>query len=450
MFTLQQIAKTIGGEILRKSEGSVTRVIHDSRLVRPGDLFIAIKGERTDGHAFLAQAFEGGACGAIISDSKAIPENARNIILVDDVIAALHVLAAAWRKELTATFVGITGTCGKTTTRSILFHLLKETMNTYSAPGNYNTEIGLPLALLAMPQDSEVGLFELGASAPGDIAPLASLLAPSIGVITLVGRGHLSGFGSVEAVAREKWDLVRALPPSAKAFVNVDCPPLAALAEAYTGAITTVGSKDADLRGRVASTKRGLVIDTKSPPLHLKTRLLGAHNATNILLAVAVALDLGLSTGEVEERIKTISAFPHRSNLIPAPFGYILDDSYNANPESTHAALMTLASLELPVEHRSFVFGDMLDLGDESPQFHDDVLRHAIELGIAPIFPVGPLATQAAKRASSKASLVFCKKDHLAECITDHLRESTALLVKGSLAVGLTRLVDLMGSGLDF
>ncbi|MCD6495613.1 UDP-N-acetylmuramoyl-tripeptide--D-alanyl-D-alanine ligase [Candidatus Bipolaricaulota bacterium] len=443
MFTPQQIAEIVRGRILKGCDARVVRVIHDSRRIEPGDLFIAIKGERTDGHAFLAQAFERGACGAIISDEKAIPENARNLILVDDVIVALHALATAWRRQMSATFVGVTGTCGKTTTRSLLYHLLEGRMSVYSAPGNYNTEIGLPLALLAMPRDAEVGLFELGASAPGDIAPLAALLAPSIGVITLAGRGHLTGFGGVEAVAQEKWDLVRALPPNGAAFVNVDSPPLAALGERYAGNMTTVGIDSGDFRGRVTSSKNGLVVDTHAPRLHLETRLLGKHNTTNILLAAAVAIDLGLSTGEIERRIKTFSAFPHRLNLVPAPFGYILDDSYNANPESTRAALIELARLDVSAKRRAFVFGDMLDLGEGSASFHDEVIELALELGIDPIFPVGDQTTQAAKRSQSAGSFVFCEDRDLAACILSHLPDAKiALLVKGSLAVGLTKIVQ--------
>ena len=448
MFTPQQIAEIVRGRILKGCDTRVARVIHDSRRIEPGDLFIAIKGERTDGHAFLAQAFERGACGAIISNETSIPGKARNLILVDDVIVALQALAAAWREGIDATFVGITGTCGKTTTRSLLHHLLADTMDVYSAPGNYNTEIGLPLALLAMPQEAQVGLFELGASGPGEIAPLASLLVPSIGVITLAGRGHLKGFRNVDAVAQEKWDLVRALPPTGKAFVNIDSPPLATLAKTYTGNLKTVSVYNGDLHGSIVSAKRGLVVDTKSPQLHLETRLIGVHNATNILLAVGVAIELGLSPRKIEERIETFSPFPHRLNLIPAPFGYILDDSYNANPESTRAALMALARLELPVKHRAFVFGDMLDLAEDSPRYHDEMIDLALELGIGPIFPVGDQATQSAKRASTATPFIFCQRHDLARCIRTHLSdEKTALLVKGSLAIGLTKIVEL-GSAL--
>ena len=442
MFSPRRIAEITGGRLLRERECALARVIHDSRLVEVGDLFVAINGQRRDGHAFLAHAFQRGACGAIISDEGAIPNGAFNLIVVSDVIEALHSLAAAWRMGIDAVFVGITGTCGKTTTRSILYHLLQERMNVYSSPGNYNTEIGLPLSLLGMPQSAEVGIFELGASSRGEIAPLASLLSPSIGVITLAGRGHLQGFGSVEEVAREKWELLRSLSPDGKAIVNVDSPPLAALLEEHEGSMKTVGVGKGDLCGSIISEKGGLIIETDSPRLHLETRLLGAHNATNILLAVAAALELGLPPGEIEARIKTFSPFAHRLNLITAPFGYILDDSYNANPESTRAALITLANLDLSVQHRAFVFGEMLDLGEDSPRYHDEVLALAIELGMSPIFPVGESAIAAAKRHAASVPFVFCEAGDLARCIREHLPQGdTALLVKGSLAVGLTRVV---------
>lgn len=443
MFSPKQIARITQGKLLKQKSSKVMRVIHDSRMVEPGDLFVAVKGNRVDGHAFLKEAFHRGACAAIISDELATPEDGTNLILVDDVIDSLQKLAVAWRQELDATFVGITGTCGKTTTRSLLLHLLEEEMEVYSAPENYNTEIGLPLALLGMPRDARVGIYELGTIQPGEIITLARILAPKIGVITLAGRGHLTGFENIESVANEKWDLIRALPEDGAAFINIDSPPLAKLANTHTGKMTTVGLNKADLSAQVSYTDSRLVIDTKKPCLHLETRLLGKHNATNVLLAVAVALELGMLEERIEKRIKSFSAFPHRLNLAKAAFGYILDDSYNANPESTRAAIMTLADLRVPVKRKALVFGDMLDLGANSQKFHDEVIALCLELGIQPIFPVGRLATEAAKRASSTSSFIFCKRDNLASCISSSLADQTSLLlVKGSHGLGLTSIAQ--------
>jgi UDP-N-acetylmuramoyl-tripeptide--D-alanyl-D-alanine ligase len=443
VFSPKQIAQITSGKILKARNTGVTRAVHDSRVIKPGDLFIAIKGNRVDGHAFLEEAFRRGAHAALISDESSIPENASNLIIVDDVISSLHRLAAAWRQGLDAIFVGITGTCGKTTTRSLLFHLLEDEMEVYSALENYNTEIGLPLALLGMPRSAKVGIYELGTIQPGEIKTLAGLLACEIAVITLAGRGHLTGFGDVESVANEKWDLIRALPERGKAFVNVDSPALARLAEACNARIKTVGLSTADLSARISYKDSGLVIDTEKPKLHLETRLLGTHNATNALLAVAVALELGMKPQAIEERIKSFPPFAHRLNLVKAAFGYILDDSYNANPESMRAALMTLAGLKLPVGRKAFVFGDMLDLGKNSPDYHDEVIALALQLGISPIFPVGELTTEAAQRASLSECFVLCKKHDLKACITASLAGSpSVLLVKGSHDMGLTRVVE--------
>lgn len=492
MFSTAEIARIVEGRLLRGGDERPQRAIHDSRLVREGDLFVALSGARTDGHAFLAEAFARGACGAFVSDTAAIPASGRNIIVVEDTLCALQTLAAAWRQELHATnvtttaaagvpiFVGITGSYGKTTTKSLLLHLLKEGFNVFCAPRNYNTEIGLPLALLEMPADAQVGLFELDASGPGEIGPLAALLAPVIAIITAVGRAHLAGLGSVEAAAQENWDLVRSLPPEGRAIVNIDHPELARFVAGEkeqpvttgtvttgtvttgtitSGAITigaitigaTTGACRAALHGRVVDAHAGITVEVKTPPLHLETALLGRHNATNILAAVAVALELGVLPETIERRIKTFAPFPQRLNLLPAPFGHLLDDTYNANPDSTTAALRTLAELGLPVARRGFVFGDMLDLGADSACYHREVLNLALDLGIAPIFPVGERAEKAAREAEKDApadTFILSPFDELACCIAKSLTGAPSiLLIKGSRNLGLERLVERLTLG---
>ena len=448
MFSPDQIAEITKGKILRSTDAQVTRVVHDSRIIKPGDVFIAIKGNRVDGHSFLRQVFKSGASAAVISDRSSIPDNASNLIVVDDTIDSLQRLAASWRQSLDATFVGITGTCGKTTTRSLLFHLLSGKMQAYCAPENFNTEIGLPLALLGMPTGPQVGIFELGTTQPGDIRTLAKLLSPDIGVITLAGRGHLAGLKDVESVAQEKWDLIRGLPKDGKAFINVDCPALARLAGITNANITTVGLETADLSAAISITEKGLVIDTRDPHLHLQTKLLGTHNATNVLLAIAVALKLGLEKQEIETRISTFQPFAHRLNLLEASFGYILDDSYNANPESTRAALMTLAGMKLKPELRAFVFGDMLGLGVDAVSYHEELLELALNLGIMPIFPIGKLSTQAAmnvsyRRPTTRDCFIFCQREKLTSCIQSSLADrSSIVLIKGSHDIGLTDIVE--------
>jgi UDP-N-acetylmuramoyl-tripeptide--D-alanyl-D-alanine ligase len=452
MFPSSDIARIVAGRLLRESDEVPLRAIHDSRLVQKRDLFVALKGARTDGHAFLEEAFTRGACGAIISESGTIPDNGRNLIVIENTRAALSSLAYAWRSELPATFVGITGTCGKTTTKAILAHLLEKDLRVFSAPHNYNTEIGLPLALLAMPSTAQVGIFELGASAPGDIAPLAVLLSPKIAILTMVGHGHLSGFGTVEAITQEKWDLVRALPSQGSAIINLDCPELSRLADGWTGKIISVGLQGGMVHGKIVGASPGLIIEVDNPPLRLETNLLGQHNASNVLSAVACALELGLAKGTIEDRIRTFKPFLHRLNLLPAPFGYLLDDTYNANPDSTRAALFTLAEFDLDITQRAFVFGNMLDLGDDSLRFHRETIDLALRLGVGPIFPVGDLATEAARGAIKDAptgTFVFSSQEEeiLANSIRKVLKgKRNLLLVKGSRDMNLDRLVAGLGS----
>jgi UDP-N-acetylmuramoyl-tripeptide--D-alanyl-D-alanine ligase len=445
VFSFAEIAERAGGRLLEGDGGTPRRVVHDSRLVEDGDLFVALPGARTDGHDYLAQAFARGAGGALVSRQVAIP-GGRNLILVPETLSALQRLASAWREGLPAVLVGVTGTCGKTTTKLLLAHLLAGDREAFAAPESYNTEVGLPLALLAMPLSAAAGVFELGTSAPGEIAPLARLLAPRVGVVTLVGRGHLEGFGSVAAVVEEKWDLVRALPEDGLAVVNADCPLLAERARAWRGRISTVGVESGTFRGRVEQASPRLVLRVDDPPLSLSLPLLGAHNATNVLAAAACAHHLGVSPETIERRVESFSGAPHRLALLPAPFGHVLDDTYNANPESMAAALRFLAEVDLPLVRRGFVFGEMLELGEDADRCHDEVLTLALRLGASPIYPVGDGATRAAERALGKGGgrgIVLSSREDLPRRVQEDLARGPALLlVKGSHALRLDELVE--------
>ena len=441
MFTPAECARILGGRLLRERKARPARVIHDSRLVEPGDLFVALKGARTDGHAFLEEAFTRGASGAIVSCLNAIPNNAYNLIVVDDALTALQRLAAAWREEITGTIVGITGTCGKTTTKALLGHLLAGEHEVFVAPHSYNTAIGIPIALLSMPRGAKFGIFELGASAPGEILPLARLLQPDIAIVTMVGQGHLAGFGSVEAVAREKWSLIAALPEDGIAIVNLDSAPLAQRASAWEGRIITVGTTEGDIQGRVASAFPGLLLETDR--LRLETRLLGEHNVGNILTAVACALQLGISEATIEDRIRTFTPPPHRLNLVSAPFGWILDDCYNANPLSVRAALKVLSGLNLPVERRMALLGDMLELGPREADYHREVVEEARLQGVDALFAFGPRMSQAfsfwegagAAEPEELSALLATLK-------VEAGRLPTLVLIKGSRGMALERAVS--------
>lgn len=445
MFHVREIARVVHANLVSGTDEIPRGFTHDSRLIEGGDVFVALPGKRTDGHAFLAEAFERGACGAIISDRSQAPASARNLIVVSDPLCALQALASAWRDTLTAPIVAITGSNGKTTTKALLAHLLRGDRRTHVAPHNYNTEIGVPLAVLAMPMSAEVGVFELGASAPGEVRFLADLLRPTMGLITDVGPSHLDGFGTLDDVADEKWSLVNALPPAGVALVNADSDSLLARASGERRRCLTVGLGRGAISGRIVRSVPRLTLDVDCPGLWLESRLLGSHNATNLLLAAASAHVLGVSETTLEDRTRSFSPPPHRLQPFTASFGTLLDDTYNSNPSSAAASLRVLAEFGDKSTHRAFVFGDMLDLGSNSASYHRNTVELALNLGIDVIFPVGE-RTMAACQSIERA--VFTRPSERASRIRGLLSETdNVVLVKGSRALALEHLVGQLLEG---
>jgi len=446
MYTVDEIARIGGGLLLRGARLAPRRVVHDSRSIREGDLFVALRGQCADGHSFLPEAFARGACGALISDPSAAPIDAPNLIVVNDPLEALQDLAAAWRRTLDATFVGVTGSNGKTTTRALLATLLRrsaEDCAIFSAPENYNTEVGLPLAVLAMPEEAAIGLFELGAERPGDIALLADILIPQVGIITSVGPSHLGQFGSVECVAEEKWTLIEKLPQDSTAFINADSSELRHLADKTPRHCVSVGIDYGTIRGHIEQDVPQLVVRVDSPPLQLVCPLLGLHNAPNLLLAAAVAHHLNVSPVEIEQRVGSFAPEPHRLQPIAASFGTILDDTYNANPASMAGAIRTLAQLGPPQTLSIFVFGEMRDLGPDGDRAHREILDLALELGIDAILPIGEQAVAACRLRRSEAILIVHPDDVASTARRLCLQASKGnVLIKGSRVLGLERVVD--------
>ena len=444
MFSIEEIARIVGGRLVGAGSPVPTGFTADSRRVTSGDLFFALPGARTDGHAFLEDALSRGACGAVLSDDARRPARPQAFVFVADVPDALQALARAWRSRFSVPIVAITGSNGKTTTKALVAHLTEGTFATHVARENYNTEIGLPLALLAMPQGAQLGVFELGADRPGDIALLARLLRPSIGLLTSIGQSHLEAFSTTEAVAAEKWDLVRALPPDAAVFVNADSPELLALAATERRPnLVTVGLAHGEVRGRLISAVPRLVLAVDAPPLRLETGLIGEQNATNLLLAALCAVRLGVPPAAAEKRAATFRAVPHRLESRPTRFGLLLDDVYNANPSSMSAALRALASFGDASTVRAVVLGDMLGLGDRAAPLHADIARLVLDLPIDFVYPVGESAT-AAFRATADARIRWVDRETIAADLVERLgRETDAVvLVKGSRGMRLEGLVD--------
>jgi len=435
MFSLREIARIVDGRLIGDPDLTPARVIHDSRLVKEGDLFVALPGKRSDGHAFLADAFSRGACGAIVSHKR----QRGNLIVVRDTLTALQRLAGAWRDRLECPIIAITGSNGKTTTKDLLAHIIAGKMRAYSSPENYNTEIGLPLALLGMREEDEIGIFELATRAPGEISFLAGLLRPTGAIITAVGPSHLASLKTLAAVADEKWSLARSLPEGSLLIVNGDSRDLRSRARADA---LTVGFDHGEIRGRIVRETPHLTVELNPPRMILDSPLVGRHNGMNILLAAVAALRLGIPPETIAERASTFTPREHRLRPIKTDFGTILDDTYNANPSSTLAALRVLHRFGNEDSNRIFVFGEMLDLGEESASYHRKILEEALKLKIDAIFPVGDHPTEACRSIGTDRA-VFSPPDELLLRLSEGLiGGDNVVLVKGSRALRLERIVQ--------
>ncbi len=444
MFSIREIGGIVGGRLAGDAAVVPSGFAVDSRRVVPGDLFFALPGARTDGHAFVGDAFARGACGVVVAESGHALAQSGAAIVVRDVRQALHDVARAWRARFSIPIVAITGSNGKTTTKTLLAHLAGGTFRVHAAPENYNTEIGLPLAVLAMPAATELGVFELGADRPGDIALLVCLLRPSVGIVTSVGPSHLEALLTTEGVADEKWDLVRNLPSGAAAYVNADSPELWARAAAERRPnLIRVGLARGDVRVRVLTAVPRLSIEIDDPPLHLETDLVGTANATNLLLAALSAHRLGVPATALEQRAATFRGVPHRMERRPARFGVVLDDTYNANPSSMSFALRTLAAFGTAASKRVAVIGDMLGLGESSALWHREIAGLALELGLDAVYPIGERAAEAF-RAAGDPRVRLVDRERVAADVIGYLAAETdaVVLVKGSHDVRLEEIVD--------
>jgi len=453
VWEIGRIAGVVGGRIhnpdpSRRVEGFSI----DSRTLKPGQLFVALRGRRHDGHLFLEEAFRKGASGALV---RTLPQGHKfpNCIEVPDPLSALQRLASAHRRKLDIPLIGITGSSGKTTTKELLYAILSRRFRAYRSPGNYNTEIGLPLALLEMPPQTEVGVFELALQRPGEIASLAEIAAPTLGVITSIGEAHLGFFADREALARAKWELIESLPPEGLAVLNYDSPYLAEWAEQLPFKAIGFGLRNERAQVRAAKIRddslKGLSFELCTPrgSFPVRTALLGRANVYNVLGAVAIALELGVEIEIIREALEGFKPLPHRMELKRSRrFGLVLDDAYNANPTSTKAALKTLARLRVPYK-KVFVFGDMLELGDFAIELHREIAEVIDRLGIDQVFTMGELAGETAQALGERGwepprVLSAADLDELERLLERHLDDQNLILVKGSRAMGLDRLVE--------
>ncbi len=435
----------------------------DTRCDLSNRAFFALRGDRHDAHDHALEAVRAGARILVLEESKwgcvrlaGGPSCA--VLLVDDTRKALQSSARAWRRGLLGTqVVAITGSAGKTTTRRLIDGALATRLIGTSSPKSFNNDIGVPLTICAARRGDGYLLVEIGMNHPGEIASLAALAAPDVAIVMNVGRAHLEGLGSIDAIIREKFELVSALKAGGLAVVRGDNMLLdAALEGAKPTGVRAVRfgegpSNHVRLRSRAARMDGGqdVVAEVCGRKLEFRLALEGAHNAMNALAAVAVAVDRGLSDEEIVAGLGNVR--PTEMRFVRQSIGgmTIYNDAYNANPEAMMAALATFAEIAPPSARRVTVLGDMLELGPSAPEFHAEV-GHALGKGIGGQPPavaifVGALAAHAAHACADHAT---CKVIHVPDLgpqsmksIIDEFRPGDAVLLKGSRGVALERLL---------
>ncbi|MBR1836144.1 MAG: UDP-N-acetylmuramoyl-tripeptide--D-alanyl-D-alanine ligase, partial [Kiritimatiellae bacterium] len=378
-MTLDQALAWCGAAAEGPLPRSFAGVCTDTRNLRPGCLFVALRGERFDGHAFAAAAVEGGA-GAVVADRAAALPPGLPVLRVADTCAALRDLAAGWRGFVAPKILGVTGSAGKTTTKELAAHLLGAAGSVAKTPGNFNNSVGLPLSLLAMPEGTAFGVFEAGTNHPGEIAPLAALMRPDAAVLVNVGPVHIGNFGSVDAIADEKADLLRAVPPSGTCVLDATGAHFAYLSRQCRGRVVSVSpdaATDADFKALEADPDSGdfTVFEAAAGLAYrLHSPKPGIHQIGNALLALAAARTFGgVSPEEARERLRSAPNTGMRWEKTESGGAVWVNDAYNANPLSMRRAVETFAAMRC-AGRRVAVLGDMGELGsDEEEALHRDV-----------------------------------------------------------------------------
>jgi UDP-N-acetylmuramoyl-tripeptide--D-alanyl-D-alanine ligase len=440
-MTLAEVAEVVGGDVVGEAEGITISgpVVIDGREAGRGSLFVAFVGEHTDGHDHAEQAGRAGAVAALGSRPTALPT-----VVVGDTQKALQQLAAyvvaQVRRAGGLTVIGITGSQGKTSTKDLLGAVLAHAAPTVATRGSFNNELGMPLTALRVEQDTRFLVLELGARGKGHIAELTGLVRPDIAVVLNVGQAHLGEFGSREAIAEAKGELVQALSPTGTAVLNAGDERVAGMARLTTGRILTFGDEQpADVRAEGVTLDRlgrpSFVLATSQGSVPVTLQVVGAHQALNAVAAAGAALAAGLSPAEIGEALAGVATLSRwRMELRERGDGVILlNDAYNANPESMRAALDALASIGVdPSVRRTIaVLGEMLELGEAAEAEHRAVGAYAAGLGIDHLLVVSEGARGIHDASGARSTLVRDNDAALA-WLRDHVVEGDAVLFKAS------------------
>ena len=420
----------------------------DSRTIQPGELFFAVKGERMDGHDFVQQALEKGAVAAVVRrDELARYAVKTRLLAVPDTLVALQTLGAAVRRLWAKPLIGVTGSTGKTTTKEAIAHVLSSRFRVLKSEGNFNNHFGLPLMRLKIEPEHEAAVIEMGMSHRGEIAALAKIAQPEIGVVTNVAPVHLEFFKSVAEIARAKYELVEALPAGGTAILNADDEYVSQFGRDFRGKVVLYGlHQTADVRAENIESRgaAGSAFDVVAGGCQEAATLplVGTHNIYNALAAVATGMERGLSPSEATQALATLAPADKRGAVVQLGNITVINDCYNSNPTALNAMVDTLAAM--PAKRRIVVAGEMLELGPSGEELHRRSGQHMADKGIDILVGVRGLAQQmveAASRAGIRAEFVVTPEE-AGEWLAREKREGDVVLLKASRGVKLERALE--------
>jgi UDP-N-acetylmuramoyl-tripeptide--D-alanyl-D-alanine ligase len=463
ILTIEEVLKATGGKLLQgKGNAFFHGISTDSRTVGEGELFIALKGSRFDGHHYAIEALRKKAGGVLIEEEKVgdIRWNgyrSRAVIAVKDTLSALGDIARDWRRKYNTPVVALTGSNGKTTTKEMIAACLETTFPILKTKGNLNNLIGVPLTLLTLTEKERVVVLEMGMNVPGEVRRLAEVAEPDIGLITNIQMVHLEGMESLERLKGEKGELFRRMRRDGTILVNQDDPRVVDLARDYPGQKITFGighpsevmAKEIRLRGS-EGTSFTLSLEEEVMEIHL--RLLGRHFVPNALSAVAIACLFGVEVKRVKEALENFQFFPMRMEVIPLKGGKtLINDTYNANPSSMELALETL--VEAKGKGRAIaVLGDMLELGRFKEEAHQRIGQRVRELSIDFLLAMGeeaPIVVESAIRhgfPTEKARIVESHSEAIS-LLRQMIQNGDWILVKGSRRMAMEKIVEGLAEG---
>lgn len=447
--SLKYVAAACAGELQNASpELAIRGICTDSRKAQAGDLFFALSGERFDGHDFLDEVASKGVTAVVVARGKVPAERkACGVITVENTRQALGSLAARYRADFELPIVAVGGSNGKTTTKELLAAVLRQKFSTLWSEASFNNEVGVPLTLLKLERPHAVAVLEAGTNHPGELAPLVRMIQPRFGVITSVGREHLEYFNDLHGVAKEEGWLAELLPVDGKLFVNGDSFEIDSIVRRTSAQVVRVGvgNKNDWTATYIRLDDRGTTFRVAAPMEKLsgeyRINLLGRHQVTNALLALAVGAQFGLTREEMQRGLTECKPPKMRLQVWTVNGVRVLDDAYNANADSMLAALQTLC--ELPCEGRRIaVLGDMAELGVHSEAAHAEVGRQVGELKINQLFAVGKMATVLATAARAAGPTKVCECAEVeagARTVKGFVLEGDLVLIKASRAMRLER-----------